>query len=353
MAAVQQMIEAEGRPAVFRKVGGLLFGAGMFMVFFRKSTSGLGDTWGDFALFLTVAIPAVVLYGLGMRGNLDTPPAAGAGPSGATTAYVAPWRSVYLVFGLALIPFALSRFVDWINGTPSADLNVFWIFGLVAALAIAGSRAAGATYMTLLAGVAGIIAWTALWDKIIGLGDDLGAYRWLMLLLAAIFIGLASLLRGRNDELESRRSSELVTIGGVAAVIAAGLSITDFSSLSGGFFSLSHPAKSSFFWEVVLLVVSIALIAYGSAASRTRGPAYVGAIGLFFFIVIAGLDLNSSTPHNKVIGWPLLLIVLGVAGIVAGMQQPRPARVRPASPPAGPQPTDFPPPQPPGPPPAA
>jgi hypothetical protein len=354
MAGIQQMIEAEGRPAVLRKVGGLLFGVGMFMIFLRKSSDQFGDTWGDFALFLVLAVPAVVLYGLGLRGDTSRP-TGGAGPSGAAAAVLAPWRAVYLVFGLLLIPLALFQLIDVLGGDTSASLNVFWVFGLTAALGVVGSRAAGATYMSLLAGIAVIISWTALWDKVVGLDDDLGAYRWLMMLLAGLFVALATMLAGRRDPLESKRSAELVTIAGVTAVIAASLSITDLGGLTGGFFSFDQAAESSMFWEVVLLAVSVALIGYGSYAGTTRGPTYVGAIGLFFFLLIAGLDLNSEDPEGKILGWPLLLVAAGVAGIAAGMQPERPARPRPAPPPAGPQPTEMPPPPPPPsePPPAA
>jgi hypothetical protein len=337
MSGIQKMIEVEGRPAALRKVGGLLFGVGMFMVFLRKTNSALGDTWGDFKLFLTLAIPAGVLYGLGLRGD-------GSGSAGQG---IAPWRAVYLVSGLLFVPLALFQFIQLVNGDTGASLNIFWVFGVTAALGIVGSRGAGATYMSLLAGIALIISWSALWDKIIGLGDSLGAYRWLMLLLAAMFVGLASLLAGRNDELESRRSSELVTIAGVSAVIAGSLSITDLGGLTGGFFSFGQAADSSFFWEVVLLAVSVALVAYGSFAGATRGPTYVGAIGLFFFVLIAGLDLNADTAHGKLIGWPLLLIAAGVAAIVVSMQPERPARVRPAAAAPPPPPTEAPPPPPP------
>jgi hypothetical protein len=42
----------------------------------------------------------------------------------------------------------------------------------------------------------------------------------------------------------------------------------------------------------------------------------VGGIGLVLFLVIAGLDLNSTPPHPFKLGvWPWVLLVLGLIGI--------------------------------------
>ena len=42
----------------------------------------------------------------------------------------------------------------------------------------------------------------------------------------------------------------------------------------------------------------------------------VGAIGLVLFLVIAGLDLNSTPPHPFNLGvWPWVLIGLGLIGL--------------------------------------
>jgi hypothetical protein len=69
-------------------------------------------------------------------------------------------------------------------------------------------------------------------------------------------------------------------------------------------------------WDILLLLVSLGLIGIGSQIG-TRGPVYVGAIGLAFFLLIVGLDLNSDEPHPfQFGGWPWVLLALGVAGIV-------------------------------------
>jgi hypothetical protein len=65
----------------------------------------------------------------------------------------------------------------------------------------------------------------------------------------------------------------------------------------------------------VLLIVSLLLIAFGSRFTG-RGPVYVGAIGLFLFIILVGLDLDADEPEGSILGWPLLLLILGLAAVV-------------------------------------
>jgi hypothetical protein len=73
---------------------------------------------------------------------------------------------------------------------------------------------------------------------------------------------------------------------------------------------------TSTFWDVLLLLVSLGLVGLGSTIG-TRGPVYVGVIGLFFFLAIVGLDLNEDSPKpNEVGGWPWILLVLGGLGIL-------------------------------------
>ena len=65
----------------------------------------------------------------------------------------------------------------------------------------------------------------------------------------------------------------------------------------------------------MLLVVSLGLVAVGSQIG-TRGPVYVGAIGMVFFLLIVGLDLNGDPPHPFKFGvWPWVLLILGVIGV--------------------------------------
>jgi hypothetical protein len=302
-----------------REIGGLLLGLAAAMIYIRKGPF-LGvnpHQWAAFPIFLVVALPAVYLYGSILTRS--------------QTGELRPWQAVHNVFGLIFVPFALAQFVDMIGGNPNAQLNLFWIFGLTAALAFyAGSRA-GVRVQFLLGSIAVIISWTALWDKILsdGIGAHWGIYRGLLGILA---IGLlaAALYVWRNNpggddvgasatapsgDLGLWKASELVTGAGIAAVIACSLGITaigNLNPLSGS----TPPIQTSDFWDIMLLLVSLGLVAIGSQIG-TRGPVYIGAIGLVLFLVIAGLDLNEGLDANpfKFGVWPWVLLILGLIAI--------------------------------------
>jgi hypothetical protein len=161
-----------------RKIGGLLFGLAALMIYIRKGPflSVNPSQWASFPMLLVLAIPAVYLYG----GSIVTRP---------RTGELRSWQAVHNVLGLVFVPLALGQFVDVIGGTPTASLNVFWIFGVTAGLAFfAGSRA-GVRVQFLLGSIAVIVSWTALWNKILsdGIGAHWGIYRGL---LGIVAIGL-------------------------------------------------------------------------------------------------------------------------------------------------------------------
>jgi hypothetical protein len=339
----------EGRDAL-RKLAGLLIGLGLVMTFIRKADSSLGDPWGDWGLLIVLLIAFAFLYGVGLLGRLNTD-------------VLRSWESVYLVFGVLLAPLVLLQFIEAINGTPGTSLNVFWVFLVTAGLAVAATYIAGLRYGLLLASLAVIVSWSTLWNKILsdGIGAHLGTYRGLLLILAALLLGAAFAVWRRDRQEGPARANDLVTGAALSAVIAGSLSVT-------GVFALSNPllavptADSSLFWEIVLLAISLLAVGYGSRFGA-RGPAYVGGIGLIIFLVTAGGDLNESTPQGKIVGWPLVLVVVGAAAFAASLI-PRlkvgPLRVEGlgaggerGSPPPPPAPAGSPPPPPAGSPPAA
>jgi len=301
-----------------RNLGGLLVGVGLFTTFFRKSDPALGDTWGNWGLFAVLAIAFVFLYGIGMLARR-------------ITAVSRAWQAVYIVFGILLAPLVLFQFVDAVNGTPGASLNVFWIFLATLGLATAAALFGGVRFGLLLASLAAIVSWSALWNKILsnGLASHYGIYRGLLLILAALLVASAYALwqadrggrlraiRGVQGEPELARSraSEIVTGAAVAAVIAGSLSLT--RAFEAPFIS-PPSAGSSLLWEIVLLIVSLLALGYGGSFG-TRGTAYVGGFGLLFFAIIAGADVNDSTPAGSIVGWPLVLVILGCAAFAASL----------------------------------
>jgi hypothetical protein len=291
----------EGRDAL-RKLGGLLLGVGMLLIFFRKGSENLGAQWGDFALFLVLLAPCVFLYGLGFIGRR-------------VTDGLRAWEAVYLTFGLFFVPLVLFQFVELVNGNPGASLNVFWIFLVTDILAVVAALVAGARYLLLLASLAMIVWWSALWDKIIGIGDHLGTYRGLLLVLAAIMVVGAVGLYVMDREGGLPRANELVTGAGISAVLGSiGLSATVLAAESNPFTSVPI-AKPSAFWNLVALAVSLLLILYG-ARFGARGPVYVGGVGLFLFVLIVGLDLGHEPPKGSLKWWPVITVLLGAIAFV-------------------------------------
>jgi hypothetical protein len=301
-----------------RKVGGLLIGLAAAMIYIRKGPllSTNPDQWAAFPIFLVVAIPAVYLYG-----SIFTRP---------QTGELRPWQAVHNVLGLIFVPFALAQFVDVIGGNPNAQLNLFWIFAVTAALAFYSGSRAGVRVQFLLGSIAVIISWTALWDEILsgGINAHWGVYRGLLgilaigLLAAALYVwqnnpggdDIGASATAPSGDLGLWKASELVTGAGIAAVIACSLGITAIGNLNP-LAGSTPPIQTSNLWDILLLLVSLGLVAIGSQIG-TRGPVYIGGIGLVLFLVIAGFDLNSPPPHPfKFGGWPWVLLILGLIGI--------------------------------------
>jgi hypothetical protein len=300
-----------------RKIGGLLFGLGALMIYIRKGPfiSLNQDQWASFPIFLVLAIPAVYLYGA-----ILTRP---------QTGELRPWQAVHSVFGLVFAFLALAQFVDMIGGSPNAPLNVFWISAVTAGLAFyAGSI--GVRVQFLLGSIFVIVSWTALWDKFLsdGITAHWGVYRGLLGLLAIGLLAgglylwrnnpggdeVAATATAPSGDLGLWKASELLTGAGIAAVIACALGITALGNLNP-LGTGTPPIETTNAWDVLLLLVSLGLVGIGSQIG-VRGPVYVGAIGLVLFLVIAGLDLNSTHPEPFKLGvWPWVLLGLGVIAI--------------------------------------
>jgi hypothetical protein len=301
-----------------RKLGGLLFGLGALMIYVRKGPFlTVNDSqWAEFPIFLVLAIPAAYLYG----GAIMSRPRSGE---------LRTWQVVHSVFGLLFVALALLQLVDIIGGNPNAPLNLFWVFAATAGLAFYAGAVIGVRVQLLLGAIALIISWTALWEKLLsgGIGAHWGVYRGLLGLLA---IGLLAggLYLWRNnpggDEVAASatapsgdlglwKASELLTGAGIAAVIGCALGITALGNLNP--LSSTPPIETTNAWDILLLIVSLGLVGIGSQIG-VRGPVYIGAIGLTLFLVIAGLDLNSTPPHPFKLGvWPWVLLALGLIGI--------------------------------------
>jgi hypothetical protein len=129
----------------------------------------------------------------------------------------------------------------------------------------------------------------------------------------------------------------LVNAAGLAAlalsatyVISIVLSFQATRSGFGGVQSFAFGrASAPVGWELYLLAIGFGLIGY-AGSDREPGPAYIGVLVLLSFALMAG------SGHGTLLGWPLVLLALGVVGLVIGL---RPSTPAPPPPPAAVAPT--------------
>jgi hypothetical protein len=92
--------------------------------------------------------------------------------------------------------------------------------------------------------------------------------------------------------------------------------------LSSNPFAIHTNGLQHFGWDLYLLVVSLALVWVGSRV-RARGLGYVGGVGLLAFLISVGEQVTrlefGHTPTTSIVGWPLALLIIGLAGLAAPM----------------------------------
>jgi hypothetical protein len=286
-----------------RIVGGVLLGTGMLLVFLRRSDA-FPEAWGDLALFLVLLAPCVFLYSAGLLGARAVRDRS-------------PWQGVFLVFGTLLVAPVLFQFLEWIGGDTAASANVAWIFTATAVLGAVAATAGGARYALFLASVAVIVAWLALWDELLADGafGEVGTLRWLLVAIGALLLLAGAAARMGGDEEARARGGELLTGGALAAVGAGAIS---FTVVYAEPLLVAPPAEPTAFWDAYLLAVSVGAILF-AAALGVRGLGYVGGIGLAVFVLVVGFDLDADRPVGKVLGWPLIVLAIGAAALLASL----------------------------------
>jgi hypothetical protein len=146
-------------------------------------------------------------------------------------------------------------------------------------------------------------------------------FRWLLLALAVALVFEALALR----EHRRRESVYLLDAAGVAIVL---LSLTWIGGLIGALAILGLPTtRPGAGWRLVLLAADLGLIAYG-AVDRESGPAYAGLLGLALWIGLVGA---AGPGGASVWFWPLALVLVGLAGVAAGLRPVRPLPPEPAA----------------------
>jgi hypothetical protein len=303
---------------LLRSVGGVLFAAGSVVLYVRKAGH---HAWGDFALLLVVLIPALVLYALAL----------GVGEARRSDE-AEPWRSVLMVVAILLGPLVLGQLLSVLGADTGQALYVAGIFVVTGLIAAYGAQRAHTSYAVLLAGLALLVAWLIVWGKVLD-HPSVDAFRLLLIVVAALLLMAATTV----DRIGAIGAGELATIGGIAAVAAGGIGVIvgilvgvtrPITEVIESSHSVGHGLHGAlptsgfqhFGWDLYLLVVSVALVWVGSRL-RARGLGYVGGFGLLAFVVSVGAQVtrleSGRAPTADLIGWPLALLVCGVAGIVA------------------------------------
>jgi hypothetical protein len=322
---------------LLRSIGGLLLASGVVALEIRKTTS-----WGVGGRMLVVLVPAVVLYALALGALGERKH----GPQGDAE----PWRSVLAIIAVILNSIWLVLFFRWVGvrGSPATVAG----FALTALSAGYAAWRANVRFAALLAALDLVVAWLALWNKILG-HPSANTNRWLLMVVSVVLVAGAVGLARRGR----REASELVTAAGVAGVVASSLGAylgvfaltlnrvlvdVGLRPLFGGLVVRQH-----FIWDLVLLLIAVGLIAYGSRA-RVRGPGYVGTAGLLVFVFSVGFQLGGRRSPSSVVGWPLALLLIGATALVLGFFASRSARApgAPSPPETSPPPSTAPPPAP-------
>jgi hypothetical protein len=294
-----------------RAAGGVLLGLGAIVVIDRRSGP---HPWTHFELMLVAAVPAAGLY----AGSIDR--------RGGTVRNMAePWRAVLLITALLLAPVALFLLLQWVGADTRHLLYDAAALLVTAGIALFGARRARVPYAILLAGIALLGVWMLVGLKIF---DHASAdtVRWLLLAGGVVLLAAAAL----GALLDADGAPELATAGGLGAVVAGAIGvfvggfvpffeISESNSETTALHGAGIDGAQTSSWNIYLLAISIALVWVG-VRSRARGPAYVGVLGLALFLAsvtaqVARLESGHS-PSHSLLGWPLVLVVLGLAGLV-------------------------------------
>lgn len=90
--------------------------------------------------------------------------------------------------------------------------------------------------------------------------------------------------------------------------------------VSSNLFAIHTNGLQHFGWDLYLLIVSLALVWVGSRV-RARGLGYVGGFGVLAFLISVSVQItrleSGRAATTDLVGWPLALVIIGVAGLAA------------------------------------
>jgi hypothetical protein len=279
--------------------GTVLFTAGIALEEVR-----LEDPLPRWVHVLILAAAAALILGLGLQAQLE---------GGRPAAY----QSVLLVSGLLLLEGALLEFADLLGADFSDAFpagTFVWTSLLLCGAALYPAVRRNSAICGMVAGVAAGVAVLSAANWIFG-AESQTVFRWLLLLLALVFVLVSLVLRGGSP-----RHAELMVITGGLATVSIVL-VAALDALFGAFLSLDGTTDEGFlpgFWEFIVLGAGCGLIAYG-AVDRVPGAAWLGVAHLLGFLAAA-----SAGADDTLLWWPLILLLLGGGAMAAGLRPRRP-----------------------------
>lgn len=229
-------------------------------------------------------------------------------------------RSYQVVLALCALVLAGAALVGLARliAAPADAGTVAWTLSVFAALALALAVTRNLAFGTLVAGAAGAAAAVA-WVQRLAHPAGSGTARAVLLGTCVGFV-VASL--GLRDA-RPRHAVALVNLAGLCALAILGLLASDrLGALSVGHGLTVAPlaaAPVGWGWKFFLLFAGLGLIAY-AAVDQEAGAAYLGALllaGAVALIALAG-------GRDSVVGWPLILLAVGGAVLLAAQRPSRP-----------------------------
>jgi hypothetical protein len=267
-------------------------------------------TWGDGIHLVITALACALVLGMGLLAEREEE-------------FPRAYQTVLLLAGLSLLIVTLFRFAQVLGADEPLESSstITWAAALFAAVAaVPAWERINSPICALVEVVAGGVTLLAFVDWVFD-PDGATTFRWILLLLIAVYT--ATHLRWRASR--PRHAVHMINAAGLAGLALAATFGAVFIVPFG------EGGDPGTWWEFVLLAVGLGLVAY-AGVDREPGPAYLGFALLLAFVVLAGIP---SPDGASLVGWPLLLLLLGGAAVAAGL---RPLHPLPPPPDAGAEP---------------
>lgn len=272
----------------------------------------LDGPWGTGIFLILDVIAAALLLGMGLTAD----PEAKETDRGTGLARPRAYVAVLLIAGALLSFAALLRLSQVFTGSDGGGSGTgFWVTALYTIGVVALWRMRSVAVLMLLASISAVICIVFFIDWISG-PNGVQTYRWIALLLILGFVALHLATR----ETLYRESVLFIVAGGLVAfaltyTLAVDLRAVALPSVGGG-----SGGNLPVGWALISVITGFALVAF-SALEREPAPGYLGAFVLGSFAFIAGVP---SSDGPSLIGWPILLLIVGIAGLAFALRPSAP-----------------------------